>query len=348
MNHIKYTTKNRLKLLTVLSLGFLVGCIPSSRQNSPLFSIDLLPPVLKSAQNMGSRELHFLFNEKVEVSEHNTLITPSLPVSSVTAEGKQVILKLTAKQEIGKNYQIHMTVLDKVGNKLSFIYNFSGWNPELPSIIINEFNPKGSGKNPDCVELLVLEGGNTGGIILRIGTQSRYSGQFIFPAIKVKAGEYLVIHVKPEGTREEINELDDISLSGGLLATDTARDFWLKGGSGLPGNNGAITLFERLDGPVMDAVLWSNRQDEPESEKRGWTSEGYIFAKELGESSGWTAKEGNIPFPSEAIDSSRTTGTRSLSRASIPIDTNTNRDWHTVPNRSSSFGRPNTDKRYHP
>jgi hypothetical protein len=42
-----------------------------------------------------------------------------------------------------------------------------------------------------------------------------------------------------KGLPEEVDELDDLDESGGRLAMDTARDFWLPDAPGLPGNNGA-------------------------------------------------------------------------------------------------------------
>jgi hypothetical protein len=170
----------------------------------------------------------------------------------------------------------------------------------------------------------------------------------VLPAVEVEEGDFILIHVKSEGIPEEIDETGLIDQSGGLLASADARDFWMPGSPGLPGNNGAVTVFSRRGGPVLDAVLWSDRTDNPDEELLGWTSEGYIFASDLASDGAWLPSESRISFPSEAVDVSLSTATRSLCRASNPADTGEKTDWHTVPTRGQTFGTVNTDSEYQP
>jgi len=316
--------------------------------NGPPFSVDLLPPELQTVDTPDGRSIRFVFDEEVNPLPAEITVQPELPIASVTAEENFLTVTFAADQLIGLAYTARITVGDNSGNSLSFIYSFSGWNPRVPEILINELNPRGSGNNPDCVELFTISGGNLGGLYLKIGTATRYSGGIIFPSIEVPSGEYILIHVKAEGIPEEIDEHDNLSESGGLLASDTARDFWIPGAPGLPGNNGAVTLFNRKGGEVIDAVLWSDRADDSNDEKLGWTSEGYIFSSELAELNAWEAVIAEVPYPSEAIDVSHSTATRSLCRAGTPEDSNMNIDWHTVPTRGGTFGRINTDEVYIP
>jgi len=324
------------------------SCAPGSDSNGPPFSVDLLPPELQSADNPDAVSLRFIFDEAVNPGPDEITIQPPLTVRSVEAEGNTLKITFDSEQLIGESYTAGVTVSDNSGNTLSFLFRFTGWNPRVPGILINEINPRGSGNNPDCIELYTLSSGNLGGLCLKVGTENRYSGKILFPAVEINRGDYLLIHTKSEGIPEEINEIENINVSGGLLASDEARDFWVAGSPGLPGNNGAVTLFRREGGKVIDAVLWSDRCDNSEDEKMGWTSEGFIFATDLAEAEAWKTGIAAIPCPSEAVDVSLSTATRSLCRNTAPQDRDTASDWHTVPTRGQTFGRENTDEVYIP
>lgn len=326
----------------------LLGCAPGSDLGGPPFSADLLPPVLQSAQVLDERRISFLFDEPIGITPAPPEISPALPLGEISADGKRLNIAFSSDQIIGKSYTMRMTVSDETGNTLSFLHNFSGWNPRVPELLINELNPRGSGKTPDCIEIYTVKGGNLGGLCLKIGTDSKYSEELIFPPVEVPDGEYILVHPKSEGLPEEIDELGALDESGGLLSSDGARDFWIPGSPGLPGNNGAITLYARRKGTVIDAVIWSDRDDAPDDEKLGWTSDGYKFACDLSLKAVWISEKAEILYPSEAIDVSGSTATRSLCRGSIPVDSDTAGDWHTVPTRGQSFGSVNTDKVYVP
>ena len=326
----------------------LIACAPGSDVSGPPFSVDLLPPVLQSAEILDERHIRFLFDETVEIASAEIVVVPPIPVDTIIAEEKELTLGFGTDQDIGEAYTIRMSVADEAGNSLSFLYSFSGWNPRVPVLLVNELNPRGSGNTPDCIELFTIHGGNLGGLCLRIGTDNRYSEEIVFPAIEIPDGEFILVHAKAEGTIDEIDEYENLDESGGLLSTDTSRDFWIPGAPGLPGNNGAVTLYARKGGPVIDAVIWSDRADDVEDEKLGWTSEGYIFACDLASANAWIPGISEIPYPSESVDVSYSTATRSLCRAEVPEDSDTALDWHTVPTRGQTFGRANSDEIYVP
>jgi len=326
----------------------LTACAQANKTGSPPFSIDLLPPLLQRAEVIDERHIRFIFDETVMSDVPKAIIDPPLRVSHSETTGNQVDIVLLEDQVIGQVYTLRAAVKDSRGNTLSFLFEFTGWNPRVPDILINEINPRGSGKTPDCIELYTLSDGNLGGLCLRIGTTNRYTQQIVFPSVDVSRGDFIVVHAKAEGIGEEIDEIDSINESGGLLATDNARDFWIPESPGLPSNNGAVTLYKQKGGKVLDAVIWSDRSDSPASDKLGWTSAGYIFASDLGKEDAWQAANPPIPSPSEAINVSLSTATRSLCRASVPADTNSSDDWHTVPTRGASFGSVNTDQEYSP
>ena len=325
-----------------------LGCAPGSDAGGPLFSVDLIPPMLISAETRDEFHVAFQFDEPVTAAEEEITIEPRLAVNAVFAEDREILVAFSEAQAIGESYIIRMCARDETGNTLSFLYNFSGWNPRIPELLINEVNPRGSGNTPDCIELFALTGGNLGGLRLLIGTENEYSGDLIFPALEISEGDYILAHAKSEGIPEEIDEMGSIEESGGLLAGDSARDFWIPGSPGIPGNNGSVVLQERKGGPLIDALLWSDRIYNPEDEKLGWTSDGFAFAEDLYEEDAWISESGGIPTPSDAVDVTDSTATRSLCRASMPLDSNDKSDWHTVPTRGQTFGGVNTDEIYIP
>jgi len=344
-----YLKRNSGYLLwNCLLAAFMLSACAQAKKGGPPFSIDLLPPLLQRAEVIDERHIRFVFDESVMSDVSVANIDPPLRVSRSEAAGNQVDIFFLEDQTIGRAYTLKASVKDRRGNTLSFLFEFTGWNPRVPDILINEINPRGSGKTPDCIELYTLSDGNLGGLCLRIGTTNRYSEQIVFPSVDVSRGDFIVVHAKAEGLSEEIDEVDSIDESGGLLASDDARDFWIPESPGLPSNNGAVTLYRQKGGEVLDAVIWSDRSDSPTSEKLGWTSAGYVFASDLGNENAWQATNPPIPTPSEAVDISHSTATRSLCRASVPVDTNSSDDWHTVPTRGASFGDINADQEYSP
>jgi hypothetical protein len=327
----------------------LAGCAETSDSGGPPFSADLLPPMILSSTTLDERRILIVFDEPVHAPILETAVEPVLPVADITPEGNEIIVTFSEDQSIGVDYILRMSVSDASDNSLSFLYRFSGWNPRVPDILVNELNPRGSSSTPDCIELLAKSPGNLGGLRLLIGTVENYSAEFVFPAVELAEGEFIVVHTKPEGLPEEVDELEGLDESGGRLALDTARDFWLTDAPGLPGNNGAVTLFSRRGGPILDAVIWSDREKILEDERLGWTADGYDFACDLAEADEWIWDGATaVPSPEDAVDVSLSTATRSLCRWSYGADTNGPDDWHTVPTSGQTFGLPNSDEVYVP
>ena len=120
----------------------------------------------------------------------------------------------------------------------------------------------------------------------------------------------------------------------------------MQGGSGLSGNNGAVTLYTNPYGDLMDAVLYTNRTSESDESYRGFGSAKFMLqADEIAEAGGWKA-EGDEPAPEDCVPSSDSTATRSICRSSKSADTDTKVDWHTVPTSKFSFGKENSNEIY--
>lgn len=339
--------RNKGFYVVFLLLTILTACAPSASIDEPPYQLDIQPPEIQSAEVLDERSLRFEFDEEVFTTLDTVEIEPEIAIASADPEAKSLIVRFSEDQTIGSAYTMRLEVADNSGNILSFLYRFTGWNPRVPELLINEINPKGSKSTPDCVELFALTGGNIGGLELVIGTEENLVDSIVFPAIEILAGEYIVVHTKPEGLAEEIDELEALDASGGRLASENARDFWMRDKPGLPGSNGAVTLYRQKGGSILDAVIWSDRDDQPDDERLGWTSASFPWAKVLGLQGEWEAAN-DIPLPSEALAVGVSTATRSLCRSSQPVDSNSPRDWHTVPTSGQTFGAVNKDEVYNP
>jgi hypothetical protein len=307
-------------------------------------------------RTLDAEHLELTFDEPPLCRPEDLAVQPFLEVRSLYSEDCRLMVQLAA-QTPGLPYQLEAVVEDEAGNGLHFLTRFYGFNGEVPRLLINEFTTRGTGNHPDAVELKVMEGGNMGGVVLYEGTPNNYDDRLIFPAFPVATGDFLIIHFKPQGIVEEIDETSDKDLSGGLDASDQAYDFWIPEGAGISGNNGVISLYCRPGGEILDGVLYSNRTSDSDENYGGFgTSNSWERAQELVADGGWLIA-GQQVRPEDAVSPEGSTGTRSICRSAgcsdnavdtAAVDTDTAADWHIVPTLGFTFGEENSDEIYVP
>ena len=305
---------------------------------------DLNPPALLGFRVRQER-LELFFDEPPLCASEDVRLPPPLELAECSIEDTRVLLSL-AGQVPGQKYTVELTVADKRGNSLSLAVELYGYNPRCPGLLINEFTPRGSSTHPDLIELKVLEPGDMAGLTLHQGTPSSWDARLVFPPLAVERGGFILVHCKPQGIPEELDETASKEQSEGLDASPTAYDFWIQGGTGLGGNNGVLSLYDRPGGSILDGVLYSNRTSASDTQYRGvGSTENLARAEELVREGGWVAG-GESVRPEDAVDPEESTATRSLCRSSSSADTDSAADWHTVPTRGSTFGAENSDERY--
>ncbi len=336
-----------------LSLVIILGCSMAGVSCGPIAEIkdfsdtDLTPPALVNVYSLSPTEIELSFNEQCTTLVECLNIHPELEVIAVNTRAQAIIMTVSP-QTPGSEYVLEAVVEDAGGNSLSFMAHFYGYNPLIPEILINEFTTRGTGNHPDVVELRILNPGNMGGITLYQGTPDNWHDRLIFPSFPVAENDFIIVHFRPEGLPEEINETGARDLSGGLDASDEAFDFWIAEGTGISGNNGVISLYEQPGGRIIDGVLYSNRTSDSDTTYRGFgTRDAMERADELAADCGWIIAEA-LARPEDAISPEGSTGTRSICRSSISVDTDTKADWHIVPTRGSTFGYTNSDEIYIP
>jgi hypothetical protein len=337
---------NRMLLALLLAPAVLpTGCGPLEDLRERL-EPDLKPPVLLGLR-ARALSLELDFDEPPLCGPEQVRAVPDLQFSEVRSEANRLILACP-DQAAGQRYLLELEVADARGNLLELAVELYGYNPSAPRLLINEFTTQGSDTHPDLVELLAAGGGNMAGLTLYQGTAGSWDDRLVFPAFEVRAGDYLLVHFKPQGLPEELDEPGDPDLSGGLDASPSAYDFWVPGGTGISGNNGVLSLYDRPGGVLCDGVLYSNRASSSDSLYRGFGSAATLArAEELAREGGWIAAAEAIR-PEDAVNPEGSTATRSLCRSSGSQDSDTAADWHIVPTRGSTFGAVNSDERYVP
>jgi hypothetical protein len=333
------------RLLPFGLLWIITACGPLSDQRAA--DVDLHPPQVLAVRTIGPSEISVEFDEEASLVPEKTRISPGLAVTEVTGPGRQIIIR-GETQTPGRLYALEAEAEDARGNRASFLAEFYGYNARVPRLLINEFTPRGSGNHPDLVELKALSAGDMGGVALYQGTPGCFATRVVFPAFTVEEGAFIIVHWKPEGDPGEVDETDDMTASKGFDASDSAWDLWVAGGTGLSGNNGVLSLYDRPGGKCLDGVLYSNRSSQSDETYRGFGSnETLTRAEELVQEGGWKPAGPRV-MPEDAVSPEGSTGTRSICRQSCSADTDLAEDWHIVPTRASTFGAENSDEVYAP
>lgn len=267
----------------------------------------------------GSNTLTMTFSQKVTVSEMKVAGTDITPEDFVTLNTQPDEILITENEDgtfryvmsfqdgfdCGNSYVLYAVVEDDYGNSLSFSSGFSGYNDTIPTLALSEVRTEYDSKKPrfEFVELYVLEDGNTAGMMVEVYYGSK-KNEFIFPAVDVHQGEFLVLHMRTPD-ESAFNELGDINACTAADSCADARDFWYPSESKTLGSTGVILLRERENGRIADALLYA------ESSKASWPKDEMKAAAQSALLAGlW--EEGSEP--SDAVCSDSCTATRTLSR----------------------------------
>jgi hypothetical protein len=331
--------------VTAAFLALLTACGPLPWPRGP--DPDLRPPAVQDVNATAPGQLAVTFDEDAGLDPATLRVEPALAVREVSPPGRRVTVDV-AVQVPGREYRLEATASDGRGNSTTFLADFYGFNPKVPRVVVNEFTPRGSSDHPDLVELKALSDGDLGGLVLYVGTPSNFDARLVFPSLEVRQGTFIVVHCRPAEDPAEVDETGDPGESGGIDASPTARDFWLRGGTGLGGNNGVVTIYERPGGPLLDGLLYSNRTSDSDETYRGFGGADTLErAEELVRDGGWHIAGSGVA-PEDAIDPDGSTATRSICRSSTSTDTDGRGDWHIVPTRGATFGADNRDDAYVP
>jgi hypothetical protein len=301
------------------------------------------PPVFLDCKPVSSTEMVFKFSQAVNVK--SLYFEPPLEVKSI-GDGEDVSVIFTKQLEEGKKVTADIIVEDSGLNTLNVIVPFRTRNDRMPKLIINELRTENSKPKAEFVEFLSKEAGNLGAMRLFIAGHSVSTPVYEFPPTEVKAGEYIVLHLRTveEGCVDETGK--DLALSGGTDANNNARDFWIPGNTKLLHKTDALWLLDQ-DEKIIDAILLS------ESSENKWANNKVAEAADfLGRKKAWLPTKGEAkewsPSPSDAVLTEGTTGTRTICRDEALTQKPCAGNWYITDTSSATPGKPNSTKKYTP
>jgi hypothetical protein len=214
-------------------------------------------------------------------------------------------------------------------------------NKRNPKMVINELRTEYNGKTKrtEFVEFKAKSAGNLEGLKLFIKWDAKKPFEYAFPAIRVKTGDYITLHLR---TLEDdcADELGlDLSLSGGNDSNPEAHDLWVSGNKKLL-HKTDIVYLQDASGGIMDAVILNEEPDEtwPSSRQHFEELTEFLFIKNA-----WKSAAGAPPGPLDSVDTSgiKTAITRSVSRHEEVEDSDTADDWHVTDIYGATPGEPN-------
>lgn len=188
--------------------------------------------------------------------------------TSCKNEGKSVLFNFAQPSEIGKQYEIFGVLEDFNGNSLTFTVGFTGYNPELPDLIMTEVQFKyekaslarGVEYRCEFVEFLALSDGNLAG--LRLESAADGEGKsYDFPNLKVKKGEVFTVHLRTGGDPEKCTneDADDLNLSTERFSCNGIRDLWSSNTSArLNDSADVLFLLNKSTGKILDGLIYRN------------------------------------------------------------------------------------------
>ena len=333
----------RLLAAAAVLAGFLCACGPF--QNSQYETADLRPPAVEGVRTIATDQIELSFDEEASVPPEKLHLDPELAVREISAASARVIVSVSP-QEPGRQYTLEATAQDSRGNSVTFQAEFYGYNPRVPSMLINEVRPRGSVAHPDCVEIKIFTDGDMGGVTVYAGTPGSFDDRFVFPSFGVKKGDFILVHYVASLLPEERDEGADKASSSGVEASAAAFDIWRECKKGLGSNNGVISLYDRPGGSILDGFLYSNRTSASDERFGGFGSAQILArAEELVSAGGWKTA-GEHVTPEDAFNPEGSTATRTICRSGNSADTDTREDWHIVPAKKATLGAENSDEKY--
>ena len=320
---------------------FLAFSCSTDKDIQRIFGISAKAPVFLNCLPVSSTEIVFKFSHPVRlVSFHMEPMEPAIGAVSAE-EGDEVKITFSAPLGEGKKFTADILVEDSNRNSLNVIVPFRSRNNRMPALVFNElrFDNSGSNHKAEFIEFKALGSGNLGAMRLFIAHQSVSEPFYEFPPAEVKAGEYIVLHLRTteEGCLDETGQ--NLGLSKGVEAEASARDFWIPGSKKLLHNTNGLWLLDQ-DGKIIDAVLLSETADLAglsAALARTFTA----AAEFLDGKKAWPS-----PAPTDAVITKGTTNTRTLCRdENIPHQRRAE-NWYITATSSATPGKSNNPKRY--
>jgi len=300
-------------------------------------------PVFMDCRPVSSTEMVFNFSTPVRVA--SLAFDPVVEIKAVE-EGNEVRVIFAETLKEGVKITADILVEDTKRNTLNVIVPFRTRNDRMPALVINELRTEYSKPRVEFVEFITLEAGNLGAMRLFIAGHSLTKPAYEFPPVEVKAGEYIVLHLR-KLDEESVDETgQNLALSPGNEAHADARDLWLPGTTKMLRKTDALWFMDQ-DGRIIDAVLLSEHRE------TNWRNDNMAQAAAfLSKNNGWLPADGTTPnkdwspSPLDAVSTAGTTATRTINRSESIAPERRAGNWYITVTSGASPGKQNNPKRH--
>lgn len=308
-------------------------------QGVQLLGGDYAPPVLTDFTVVDEKTLRLEFTEKVKISgyvvaevlddefdsmEHSSTLDLSPAIQrasgiygsipcSLEYEDNDTVVKVIFENEmlVGQGYEFYSEVNDEIGNSLTMVLPFAGFNSRVPQLLMTEIqsesisSQKSSEKKDgtyrnEFVEVLVLKGGNLAGLELCSGYDGE-SKSYDFPVVEVETGEVFVVHLRNRGNGCISEESDDMAAAFSSYTSPLVRDLWTKSEATALGNKTDILILRnKANGEVLDAVMYRASNIE------AWTKTMLSFSQLLDDGTIYDSGDIENAFITDSLTSTKT------------------------------------------
>jgi hypothetical protein len=279
-----------------------------------------------AAKVASEKEIVFEFTKPVRIV--SLFFDPDMEIDSLE-EGSTVTVLLEEGLEPGMRFTARFEVEDEWENTISMQHSLISINKRYPELLINELRTEFSGPQlrAEFIAFKILSDGNLGGLQVFVASNPGSPMIYEFKPAEVIKGEYVVLYLRTLGEPDRTDSFP-------------TRSFWIPGSNKLLRNTDAVYVMNQ-DGQVLSAVMIAEHPDS------SWNRDHFTAAAEfLFKQGAWKSPTGEVSTPQDAVSSSKTTVTRSISRDETVENTKTAADWFVTANSGATPGLPNSTARF--
>ena len=339
-------------LLVFLPAVLIISCCSSENAIQEVIGRSATAPVFLDCRAVSGTEILFRFSRPVRMV---SLFLDAGPEVISCEEGEEILVTLSEPLGVGVKITADILVEDENRNTLNVLVPFRSRNDRIPALLINEIRTEGANVSnavtakTEFVEFVAKSAGNLGALQVFIAGYSADNPVYEFPPVEVKAGEYIVLHLRTPSPDCADETADNLAFSGGNEALPSARDFWIPGSQKLIHKDDVVCLLDQ-DEKIVDVVFLSTTSGS------SWSKTAFSdFARIAAEQGAWfpNGSSAKVPgtyalAPSDAVSSGSTTTTRTICRDESLAAGGSADCWYITASSSATPGTANSVKRFVP
>jgi hypothetical protein len=331
-----------MKYMTIVTLfvaALIASCSFEAAIPKYVFGKDT-PPELLDVRAVSPLEMRFTFSEPVTLQ---TIAFAPEAVVQETLDGDTVVVRFESPYEIGTEVTADLLVCNTAGGTLEAVFTFGAFNDRMPEFLITELRTELSKPRVEFIELYMTTGGNLAGARLFVASNGIKLPVYEFPAVEVREGEYVLLHMRSPDYINAVNEAGEdlaaVTSDDKKVQADcppTVRDLWLPVNKEVLRKSDVVYVTGQT-GRVIDAAAFCDKVKEAGKwDANPAFEEALSFLVEAG---AWMVEGGG--GIESVFDSNGTTATRTICRREAAGDTNTAQDWYKSATSKASPGKAN-------